>query len=175
MQLWVAAIFLLLLGAPAVADETAAALSRVPAALDGAEAAFASCPQPETAIRGRKAVLDARAFLAAARTNPGVMLILNEKMELIRSVLETCVQFKKIAEEYRSKCQGEVRLGMSAAQVRQSLWCQPTKIMTTETPGHRREEWIYTANPRAAWLGRPEGFLYFTDGKLTSIERAATP
>jgi hypothetical protein len=61
---------------------------------------------------------------------------------------------------------------MTREQVRQTAWCEPSKMMRTDTQDHSREEWIFTADKYTVWVGRPEGFLYFTDGKLTSIERA---
>ena len=176
MRLRLAVVALILAAAaPARADQAAAdaaaALARVPAALDGAEAAIATCPQPVAAIRARKALFDARAMLNIAHSSPDAIIALNQKMEFLRQTLETCLAAKRIAEQYHARCQGDVRLGMNAAEVRQTAWCEPVKIMVTESEGHRREEWIYTSDTKIAFIGRPMGFLYFTDGKLTSIER----
>jgi|SRR5581483_4029122 len=162
-------------GAPAEADQAggaAAALAPVAAALDGAETAAASCPQPDAQLRVRHAIFDAREMLQVARKSPGAILALEEKMETLRRALAQCLTFKQLAEGLHGKCQGEVKLGMTREEVRQTAWCEPTKIMRTDTQGHSREEWIYTVTKPTAWLGRPEGFLYFTDGKLSSIERA---
>ncbi|HEX3884615.1 MAG TPA: hypothetical protein VHW66_18325 [Stellaceae bacterium] len=175
MRWWLAMVALILaIAAPARADQiadAAAALARVPAALDGAETAIAACPQPIAAMRARKALFDARAMLTVARSSPDAMVALNQKMEFLRETLETCLAAKRIGEQYHARCQGDVRLGMSAAEVRQTTWCEPVKVMVTETADHRREEWIYTNDSKIAFIGRPLGFLYFTDGKLTSIER----
>jgi len=159
------------------ADQTgvpATTLAPVAAALDGAESAAASCPQPVARIRVRRAIFDAREMLQVARSNPNAILALNEKMEMLRRGLKVCVKLKDIAAQYHAKCQGDVRLGMTEDEVRQTAWCEPVKIMRTDAQGHRREEWIYTAETQMVWLGRPEGFLYFTDGKLTSIERSVS-
>ncbi len=174
------AVILLLLaaGAPAEAGqsgEAAAALAPVAAALDGAEAAVAACPQPRAQLRARHALFDAREMMQVARGSPNAMLALNEKMETLRQALSVCLQLKQIAGDYRAKCQGDVRLGMTRDEVHRTAWCEPTKVMRTDTQGHSREEWIYTADKYTVWAGRPEGFLYFTDGKLSSIERSVQP
>ena len=173
------AVILLLLaaaGAPAsaLADQanTAAALAPVASALDGAEKALDACPQPRAQARARLAIFNARQTLQVARSNPHAILALHEEMETLRQALTECVGFKQLAEQYHTKCQGDVRLGMTREEVRQTTWCEPTKIMRTDTEDGSREEWIYTARVGTIWLGRPEGFLYFTDGKLTSIERS---
>jgi hypothetical protein len=168
--LWFAAA-----GAPAAADQAddaAPALAPVAAALDGAQAAVTACPQPRAQLRARRAIFDARQMLQVARNSPNAILALNEKMETLRQALAECLSFKRLAEEYHTKCQGDVQLGMTREEVRQTAWCEPTKIMRTDTQGHSREEWIYAVRNGTTWLGRPEGFLYFTDGKLTSIERS---
>lgn len=163
-------------GAPAAAagqnDAAAAQFAAIAAALDGADQAAASCPQPDARLRMHRAIFDAREMLQIARSSPNAVLALQEKMETLRQALGICVSFKTMAEQYRAKCQGEVRLGMTREEVRQTAWCEPTKIMRTDTTDHSREEWIYTLTKPTVWLGRPEGYLYFTDGKLTSIERA---
>jgi hypothetical protein len=169
MLLWLAA------GAPAEAGQpgdAAAALAPVAAALDGAEKAAASCPQPEAELRARQAIFNAREMLQVARSSPDAILALEEKMDTLRRALEVCVSFKRLAEQFHAKCQGDVRLGMTQEQVRKTAWCEPTKVMRTDTQDHRREEWIYTVRKHTTWFDRPEGFLYFTDGKLTSVERA---
>lgn len=161
-------------GAPAEAGQApdAAVLAPVAAALDGADKAVESCPQPDAALRVRHAIFDARQMLELARSSPGAVLALEEKMETLRRALAVCLSFKRLAEDFHAKCQGEVRLGMTRDEVRRTAWCDPTKIMRTDTQDHSREEWIYTVTKPNVWLDRPEGFLYFTDGKLTSIERA---
>jgi hypothetical protein len=176
MRVGLAVILLLLAaGAPVVADpagDTAAALSPVAAALDGAEKAVEACPQPRAQARARLAIFNARQMLQIARSNPHAVVALDEKMETLREALAECLSFKQLVEQYHAKCQGDVRLGMTREEVRQTAWCEPTKIMRTDTQDHTREEWIYAVRNGTTWLGRPEGFLYFTDGKLTSIERA---
>jgi hypothetical protein len=174
-RLAVIGLLLAAAGAPAEANQTgdpAAALAAVAAALDGAEKAAASCPQPEAQLRVRHAIFDARKMLQVARSSAGALLALNEKMETLRRALAQCLSFKELAEQYHAKCQGDARLGMTREEVRRTAWCEPTKIMRTDTQDHSREEWIYTVTKQTVWLGRPEGFLYFTDGRLSSIERA---
>jgi hypothetical protein len=166
-------LLLLAAGAPAKADQTgdaAAALAPVAAALDGAEKAVAACPDPRAQARARLAIFNARQMLLVARSSPHAILALDEKMETLHQALAECLSFN--ADQYHAKCQGDVRLGMTREEVRQTTWCEPTKIMRTDTDDHTREEWIYTVRNGTTWLGRPEGFLYFTDGKLTSIERS---
>lgn len=171
-------VILLLLAAaraPAAADQTGVApatLAPVAAALDGAEKAADACPQPDAQLRARHAIFNAREMLQVARSSPEAILALEEKMDTLRRALAVCLDFKRFAEEYRAKCRGDVRLGMTREQVRQTAWCEPTKVMRTDTQDHSREEWIYTVRKNTTWIDRPEGFLYFTDGKLTSIERA---
>jgi len=171
LQLAGLALILAAAGASAAPSDTEIALNNVPAALDGAETALAECPQPEIKIRTQAAINAARQYVIVARTNPGAMLVLNSKMQLINEALQTCLSLKHIADDYHAKCQGEVGLGMTREQVRQTAWCAPTKIVTTETTGHMREEWIYTSDQHQTWIGRPVGFLYFSDGRLTSIQR----
>lgn len=174
-RLAVILVWLAAAGTPALADQasdTAAALAPVAAALDGAEKAADACPQPRARARARLAIFNARQMLQVARSSAEAILALNEKMDMLRQALAECLSFKQLAERYRAKCQGDARLGMTREEVRRTLWCEPTKIMRTDTADHSREEWIYTTRNGTTWLGRPEGFLYFTDGKLTSIERA---
>jgi hypothetical protein len=177
MRLRLAVIGLVLAAAwvPAAADpagDAAAALGPAAAALDGAETAVAACPQARAQAHARLSLFNARQMLQVARSNPNAMLALDEKMETLRQALAECLSFKRLGEAYHAKCQGEVRLGMTREEVRRTVWCEPTKVMRTDTQDHSREEWIYAARNGTTWLGRPEGFLYFTDGKLTSIERA---
>jgi hypothetical protein len=166
------ALVLAAAGASAAPSDTEVTLSNVPAALDGAEVALGACPQPEIRVRTQAAIKAAREYLIVARTNPGAMLVLNSKMQLINEALQTCLSLKKIADDYHAKCQGDVSLGMTKEQVRQTGWCAPTKIVVTETTGHMHEEWIYTSDRHQSWIGRPVGFLHFSDGRLTSIQRS---
>ncbi|MGH7092707.1 MAG: hypothetical protein ACREFB_04145 [Stellaceae bacterium] len=148
-------------------------MSKVPAVLDAAEAALPQCREPQIELRAHAAIAAARTYLGLVEHGePGMIVALNSKMDLIRSALETCLQLKKITDKYHAECQGDVALGMTEAEVRRTAWCAPTRIMTTETPGSQRAEWIYTAEPQTRWIDRPIGFLYFTDGRLTSIERS---
>ncbi|HVC53246.1 MAG TPA: hypothetical protein VND87_14600 [Stellaceae bacterium] len=158
---------------PALPPAAQQAADRVPAALDAAEAALRQCHEPQIELRAQTAIAAARTYLSLAETgDPGMIVALNSKMDLIRSALETCLQFKKIADTYHANCRGDVSLGMTEAEVRRTAWCAPTKIVTTETQRSQRAEWIYTADAQTQWIGRPVGFLYFTDGRLTSIERS---
>ncbi|HEY1795125.1 MAG TPA: hypothetical protein VGG57_03290 [Stellaceae bacterium] len=175
VRLAVIGLCLVAAGSPAAADpagDTAAALAPVAAALDGAAKAADACPQERAAARARLAIFNARQMLGVARSNPDAILALNEKMDTLREALAQCLSFRQLAERYHAKCQGDVRLGMTREEVRQSTWCEPSKVLRTDTSDHSREEWIYTIHAGTTFLGRPEGFLYFTDGKLTSIERA---
>lgn len=160
-------------GVAAAPSDQDIALNNVPAALDGAETALAQCPQMEIAIPVRAAINAARTYIIVARTNSGAMDLLNTELHAIKQGLNTCLQFKKLNDDYHAKCQGDARLGMTKEDVRHTAWCAPSKVMATETTGHTREEWIYTDARQQSWMGRPAGFLYFTDGKLTSIEREA--
>jgi len=149
------------------------AADRVPAALDAAEAALPQCHEPQIALRAHAAIAAARTYLSLVETgDPGMIVALNSKMDLVRSALETCLQIKEIADKYHAKCQGDVALGMTEAEVRRTAWCAPTKIVTTVTQRSQRAEWIYAADAQTRWIGRPVGFLYFTDGRLTSIQRS---
>ena len=177
-RLAVIGLLLAAAGTPAEAGQTgeaAAALAPVAAALDGAEAAVAACPQPDARLRASHALFDAREMLQIARSSPNAILVLDEKMETLRRTLELCLKLKQTAGDYHARCRGDVRLGMTRDEVRRTAWCEPDKVMRTDTQGHSREEWIYTAEKHTVWIGRPEGFLYFTDGKLTSIERSVQP
>jgi len=103
-RLIVIGLLLAVAGAPAKATQTgeaAAALAPVAAALDGAEAAVAACPQPQAQLRARHALFDAREMMQVARGSPTQMLALNEKMETLRQALSVCLQLKQIAGDYR--------------------------------------------------------------------------
>jgi len=53
-----------------------------------------------------------------------------------------------------------VRIGMSEQDVLESNWGKPNDINTTTTASHVRQQWVYSY----------KGYLYFTDGILTSIQ-----
>jgi hypothetical protein len=55
---------------------------------------------------------------------------------------------------------GELHIGMSASAAIRA-WCNPDAVNTTETRGHKREQWVYAKR----------GYLYFEDGRLTTIQR----
>lgn len=53
-----------------------------------------------------------------------------------------------------------LRIGMTAKQVRDSSnWGSPQKVNRTTTVGRVTEQWVYS-----------DGFLYFTNGRLTAIQ-----
>lgn len=58
------------------------------------------------------------------------------------------------------KARGGVTLGMTSAQVLNSNWGKPSKVNRTVTQNGTREQWVYGGN----------NYLYFENGKLTSIQ-----
>ena len=55
---------------------------------------------------------------------------------------------------------GQVSIGMSATDVLDHGWCKPNSVNRTTTASGTSEQWVYS--------GR--NYLYFTDGRLTSIQ-----
>lgn len=152
--------------------ETQQALARVPPALDGAEAALPRCPDPRIAARTRAAIAAARGYLAVVEHGkPGAIVQLNVTMDLIRRNLADCVGLTGAVAAYQAKCHGPVRLGMTEAEVRQTAWCRPSKVETTERQGKVMTEWVYPQPKKTGWTKAPIGYLYFTDGRLTRIKQ----
>lgn len=54
---------------------------------------------------------------------------------------------------------GGARIGLNAEGVRKSCWGRPIRINTTMTASHTHEQWVYGG-----------GYLYLTDGVVTSIQ-----
>lgn len=53
-----------------------------------------------------------------------------------------------------------LRIGMTAKQVREnSNWGSPEKVNRTTTARRVTEQWVYS-----------DGFLYFTNGRLTAVQ-----
>ena len=53
-----------------------------------------------------------------------------------------------------------LRIGMTAKQVKEnSNWGSPQKVNRTTTAGRVTEQWVYS-----------DGFLYFTNGRLTAVQ-----
>ena len=84
-----------------------------------------------------------------------------------RSSVETCDDIARAA----IRCRGDVRLGMTKAEVKETAWCEPSRIVRTETAAGQREQWIYSKDRLAPGLDRPVGSLEFTGDRLTSIRR----
>lgn len=61
-------------------------------------------------------------------------------------------------EKARKKREG-VRIGMSQQDALDSSWGHPRKVNRTTTANRVREQWVYDG-----------GYLYFTDGVLTSVQ-----
>jgi len=57
------------------------------------------------------------------------------------------------------KARGGVTLGMSTAQVLNSNWGKPNKVIRTQTKNGTHEQWVYGNN-----------YLYFENGKLTAVQ-----
>jgi hypothetical protein len=57
--------------------------------------------------------------------------------------------------------QHKIRIGMTAAQV-EMAWGEPERVHETVTAAGTREQWAYGSGT----------YLYFTDGKLTAIQRS---
>ncbi len=94
-------------------------------------------------------------FLCRAQTKDPRFLDLNKKVDAARSA-----QIAKAAKEdsARKKKEG-VRIGMSQEDVVASMWGKPRKINRTITASEIREQWVYDG-----------GYLYFTNGRLTTIQ-----
>ena len=59
---------------------------------------------------------------------------------------------------------GQPTIGMTQDQVRNTSWGSTLSRHLTETRGHSYEQWVYDN-------GYASGYLYFTDGILTAIQR----
>ncbi len=80
----------------------------------------------------------------------------NEKNETLKKEKQA---IEKQKEKERKKQEG-VRIGMSKQDVLDSMWGEPIKINNTVTRYGTHEQWVYPNN----------NYLYFENGKLTSIQ-----
>lgn len=79
----------------------------------------------------------------------------NAKAERVRNI----AQQKQDRAIKAAKRKEGVSVGMSQQDALDSAWGQPRKVNRTTTARHTREQWVYDG-----------GYLYFTDGVLTSIQ-----
>jgi len=148
--------------------QTVAALDTVPPALDAAEAAIKTCSAPGIVLHAQMAIQAAHLQLHDAyRGDQAALIALKTNLELIRSSVETCNDIARAV----VRCRGDVRLGMTKAEVKETAWCEPSRIVQTEAAAGHRERWIYSKDRRAPGLDRPVGSLEFTGDRLTSIRR----
>jgi hypothetical protein len=67
---------------------------------------------------------------------------------------------------------GDPKIGMTEIEAMATSWCYPTSVTETITAGHTSRQYVY----RREFLGYPwgnghEGYLYFDDGRLVTIQR----
>lgn len=78
-----------------------------------------------------------------------------EKLRKVQQV-ERAAEIRREAAEKRKR---GVHIGMTREEVIASSWGRPRKVNTTTTATTTREQWVYDG-----------GYLYFTDGILTTIQ-----
>jgi hypothetical protein len=91
--------------------------------------------------------------VAGATANGSAGAELQGRLSHIRWIIGMCEKGNRLAAEHEAACRGDVRIGMTAAQVRTTAWCQPDAVNTMETAGHRREQRVYDGRGDAARLG----------------------
>jgi hypothetical protein len=72
-----------------------------------------------------------------------------------------------------------VSIGMTQQEISASKWGERgvSRVNTTETAGHTREQWVYDRGPECNEDDTPgvgagrSGYLYFDDGRLVAIQR----
>jgi hypothetical protein len=78
-----------------------------------------------------------------------------------KSSVEALAEDKWSCEREETECgAGPARIGMTKDRAIHTSWCFPEKVNTTETAGDIHEQWVYPNG----------GYLYFDNGRLTSIQ-----
>ncbi len=151
-----------------------AAFAKVGPALDSAELALRSCHEPQVAGPARTAIDGARVHLAAAVGGDRfAALQLPHDLNVVTATLALCAALDRTAAARGAGCHGEARLGMTKAEVERTIWCEPDRIDTSETPAGRREHWVYLPKTQlAGTTDRPVGILTFIGDRLTAIRRS---
>lgn len=75
-------------------------------------------------------------------------------------------------DEYEQLCAqatSEPRIGMTRQEARETKWCFPHKINRTTTANGERDQEVYCSSYRCLYIS---GYLYFTNGILTSIQES---
>ena len=77
-----------------------------------------------------------------------------------REALESKKFHEQLIASFRAqRAKGVLYIGISSSQVEKSCWGSPESINRTVNLGGTSEQWVYRS-----------GYLYFTNGKLTSIQ-----
>jgi hypothetical protein len=135
------------------ADQAEAALTTFEGNAD------AACPK--TALRIREAGVKRRELFQTMQTMPTDPAAQDIAAAAIRLITTGMVALAQLCKSEQDNCgTGPARLGMSTKEAIHTSWCFPAKKNTTETVGHMREQWVYP----------DRGYLYFDNGRLTTIQ-----
>ena len=136
------------------------------------ESNIGKCLEPGNVSRIRQHIENIKNWLPNATAEASVMNSqIKSTFESIGTEFQECMRFQREAAEHRDKCHGDVRLGMTQSDVLHSYWCLPNGgINTTETHGRTQEQWVYRGYSIHG-ISAPSGYLYFTNGRLTAIQR----
>jgi hypothetical protein len=117
---------------------------------------------PKLSARERAASIDAfsQAFPVEAKEFDTLRAQLDAQVKKEDEVRERQVRQRELA---RRKSEG-VSIGMSQEDVRQSSWGRPERVNRSVYSFGVREQWVYGNG----------NYLYFEDGRLTSIQTANT-
>jgi hypothetical protein len=102
-----------------------------------------------------------------------------QEQEQKRQTDERRQREQRAEDEAAKRCRGRpsIEIGMTQQEALASKWGRPWDINTTETATHKRAQWVYNSGPECKEDGTPNkygghGYLYFDDGKLTTIQKS---
>lgn len=86
----------------------------------------------------------------------------NQKINQARQSIEK-TEIARANYNARESSRIKPRIGMTAKEAEQSTWGYPNKVNTTTYASGTDEQWVYRS-------GSSSKYLYFTNGRLTSIQ-----
>lgn len=99
---------------------------------------------------------------AALALHKAAMIVVTRETEIANAKAERLRKIEQQKQDRAAKAAKRkegVSVGMSQQDALDSMWGKPRKVNRTTTSMHTREQWVYDG-----------GYLYFTDGVLTSIQ-----
>jgi hypothetical protein len=149
------------------ADNLNASRAQTAQLIAQAEGIINSCR--DIKIRGTVTMLlnMAKSDLASQQDGPAADLTFKAS-----TLTKNCIELMLQLQKHEQTCKAPARIGMTAEQLKGTIWCEPSHVNRTITEGHVNEQWIYDSNDVGPIEGfsPPRGYLYLTDGVLTAIQ-----